>query len=360
MGEAMENRQLFYVGSFAQHINVIEFDRLTENISLVNRILGEPQPVHMQISSDGTLLYCANEYMEGTGGVRVYRLDDPKAPEQISFWASDTEGPAYISIAEDGRWLLGAGYFDGRVQAWPIDPDGGVRRCECTIQHVGDGPFSYEAYISKQDHARAHCAVPIPGSDLFVCADLGMDMVYIYRLRAGNIQEVSRLKMRLGTGPRHIAVHQNGEILYMIDELSSHINVLALERSSGEIQVLQRVCALPDDFTGISWASAIHISTDGKYLYAANRGHESLAIFEILDDGRRLASKGWFRQEMANSRDFCFDATGEYALICSLDSDAVTLNRVNRQTGGIEFLQKLTGVIKPASILPANDKPEGK
>lgn len=142
MGEAMENRQLFYVGSFAQHINVIEFDRLTENISLVNRILGEPQPAHMQISSDGTLLYCANEYMEGTGGVSVYRLDDPKAPEQISFWASDTEGPAYISIAEDGRWLLGAGYFDGRVQAWPIDPDGGVRRCECTIQHVGDGPFA--------------------------------------------------------------------------------------------------------------------------------------------------------------------------------------------------------------------------
>lgn len=354
----MKNRQLFYVGSFAQRINVIEFDRLTENISLVNKIDGKSQPAHMQFSIDGMLLYCANENMNATGGVSVYRLDNPKAPERISFWESDTEGPAYISITEDGRWLLGAGYFDGRVQAWPIDLDGGVRRCECTVQHVGNGPFSYDAYISKQDHARAHCAVPIPKTDLFVCADLGMDVVYVYRIRNGSIEEVNRKKMRLGTGPRHIAVHENGRILYMIDELSSHINVLALDRSSGEIEVLQRVCALPDDFTGISWASAIHISADGRYLYAANRGHESLAIFEIHDDGRRLLAKGWFRQEMANCRDFCFDATGEYMLTCNLDSDTITLNRVNRQTGGIEFLEKLTGIIKPASILPANENPE--
>ena len=351
----MRKKQLFYVGSFADSFYVIELDRSREEISLVNIISSPHHPAYMSLSPGRDRLYVANEHCGGTGGVSAYRLERPDAPEKISFWPSDTEGPAHIALSRDGLYLLGAGYFDGRVQAWQIDADGGIRRSCCTVQHKGDGPFRYEAYISVQDHARAHCAVPIPDTDLFACADLGTDEVYIYRLWKGQIEPVSRRKMRLGTGPRHIEIYGNGDILYLIEELGSMVDVLQLDKDTGALEVLQRISTLPDSFTGVSWASAIHLSPDKQHLYAANRGHESLAIYKVADEGRRLEHTGWFHQEISHCRDFCFDAGGDYVLTGGLDSDAIALNRVNSQTGTLHFISELTGISKPACILPVDE-----
>lgn len=352
----MYNKQIFYVGSFSKAFHVLGLDRSSGRLERIHSVEDEPCPAYLRLSESEDRLYIANEHHDDLGGVSVYDTRCPEAPGLLSFWRSDTVGPAHIALMKDGEnaCLLGAGYFDGRVQAWPLDEDGGVRRLSCTVRHTGTGPFRYEHYISVQDRPRAHCAVPVPGTDLFLCADLGTDEVYVYRLRAGQIEPVSKRKMRLASGPRHIEVHGSGRIFYLISELDSTVSVLRVTPDNADIEVLQRISTLPDSFTGISWAAAVHLSPDGRFLYAANRGHESICIFRVSDDGCRLESAGWFAEEIRHCRDFCFDESGEFMLTCSLDANCVSLNRVDRGTGAISHLYDVPGLAQPSAIIAAS------
>ncbi len=343
------NERLFYVGSFAGKLYVVRLDAEDGALELASALDTQPNAGHMLLSQDKTRMFVGVENENGKGGVSMYDVSVPEKPVLVNFVPSDTQGPSHVGYFEQG-FLVGAGYFDGRVQAWPVEADGKLGEVCDTVQHEGGGPV-LGGFGSVQDHARAHCTQPIPGTDLFLCADLGTDEVYAYRLRDGKIHELGRRKMRPGSGPRHIEIHPCKTVFYLIDEIDSEISVMTIDHETGDMQVLQRISALPDSFTGTSWGSAVHLSPDGRHLYAGNRGFDSIAVLAVSDDGTHLERKSWCTQEIRNPRDFCIDQSGENLLVSNIAADEVTLYRINKEDGSLAYTAKLAGVQKPGCIV---------
>lgn len=347
----MTSKQLFYVSSFSKDFFVIELEAQSQTLTLVDTVASYPCPSFMEIAEK--VLYVGFENGKGTGGIGAYSIEDPCAPRLRSFSPSQTAGPAHIGyMAQKGNaYIISAGYFDGYVQAWPVDAQGQIGAPSCTIVHEGSGPF-LSPLGSRQDRARAHCAQPVPGTDLFLCADLGTDTVHAYRLVDGHIEELNRRKMRHGSGPRHVCVHPNGKLFYLVDELDSAISVMTLDTATGEMDVLQRVSALPDFCTDVSWAAAIRLSPDGRFLYASNRGYDSIAVFRLCDAGKRLESVGWLTEGLSLPRDFCFDKTGDFLIATNMKTSTLTLCRVDRETGMPRYVSELGGITRAGCITP--------
>lgn len=349
--------ELFYVGTFREKFYTLAFDAEKETLTLLNTTADRRNPDVMAIDPRKKMLYIGNENAKGEGGhmggVTAFDISDPIHPVYDSWVPSETGGPCYVALMKEGdkQYLVSSGYSDGRLQAFTMNEKGSLMdRCDDILKE-GTGPFMPQYYVSKQDHARLHCVVLIPHTDYFACADLGGDKVYVYTIKEGKLCEVSCKKMRSGSGPRHIACASSGKIWYLVDELDNAVSVLTFDPETASIDILQRISALPDAYTEDSWCSSIHLSPDEKYLYVANRGYDSLAIYKIEEEGKKLSLVGWFTEEMSKPREFTFDVTHKYVLIGGMDTNCITVNKYDPLTGKLQYITKLEGLDRPACII---------
>jgi 6-phosphogluconolactonase (cycloisomerase 2 family) len=185
-------------------------------------------------------------------------------------------------------------------------------------------------------------------------ADLGLDQILIWDfdiekgvLRSNNPPAV---KLPSGDGPRHFAFHQNGHWLYCLQEEASTLVVFDYDARNGTLMPKQTLSTLPKQFVGTNFTSEVVISPDGRFVYAANRLHDSIAWFAIAPEGTlTLAGEEWTRGDYPRS--FTIDPSGQYLYSCNQRSDAVVCFRVNRQTGGLTFTGECTPVGTPAQVL---------
>lgn len=351
----MYGRELFYIGTFSDLFYTVALDRETESLTLLNETYAPCCPDVFAISADKHRLYIGIENYGGRGGLCTFDISNPLQPKMFSNIVSESEGPCYMALISDKEraYLVTSGYFDGRLEAYLLNDSGDILQMSDELQVYSSGPYRNQNYISQQDHARLHCAVPVPNTPYFVTADLGGDFVYVYRLDKGEIREINRKKLRSASGPRHIACAASGKTLYLVDELDCLVSVLDFDPEHGDIQVRQRISALPDCYTEDSWCSAIHLSSDGRFLYIGNRGHDSIAIFTVEEDGKRLTQAGWFKDGISEPREFQFDQSGAYLLAGGMKTNCLTLNRVDLQDGSLKRISTLSGINQPACIISA-------
>jgi 6-phosphogluconolactonase len=176
----------------------------------------------------------------------------------------------------------------------------------------------------------------------------------IYRLDLENgylIPATSQsLHLEAGSGPRHLEFHPRGKFAYVIQELNSTVSVLAFDPVSGAFEILQTISSLPADYQGESYAAAIHVSPNGKFLYASNRGHDSLALFVIDDDTGTLTCMGHQPTGGTTPRDFGIDPSGKYLLAANQNSDTVVTFRIHPQTGFLEETGEVAKVPTPVCV----------
>jgi 6-phosphogluconolactonase len=315
-------------------IYVYRFDAATGALTTVSSIATE-NPSYLALSSNGKFLYSVNE-TDGAkpGGVSAFSFD--KATGQLTFLDKQGSGgddPCYISVDKRGKWAVVANYGGGNYSALPIKADGSLAPATETIQDQGTGPNK-----GRQEKAHVHSTIFSPDERLLAVCDLGTDKISLLHFNPAAATTPltktadSVIDVPPGSGPRHTVFLPGKQVAYGIDELSGTVDVYSI--SGGKFTSIQRISSHPDGYTGDIGSADIHISPDGKYLYASNRGDaNSLAIFSIDPATAKLTLKGFQSTLGRTPRNFMIDPTGHWLLVANQNGKSVVVFQRDPATG---------------------------
>ncbi len=341
-------------------IHVFRVDRDTGALTPAGVHESGTSPSHLAVNAAGTHLYSANETdTEGTvSSFAVGRADGKLG--LLNTVRSGGAGPTYVSLHPSRRWLLVANYFGGSVAVLPVLPDGGlgnasdVKRDTGTVgptaaSHAPPGSFAE----SGHDRTHAHMIQADPGGRFVLHVDLGLDKLFVWKFDADKgvltANDPPAVSLPPGDGPRHFHFHPNGRWLYSVQEEGSTVVRFDYEPATGRLTARQTRSTLPPGFAGSNFCSEILVSADGRFVYAGNRLHDSIAVFAVGPDGDlKLIGDEWTRGSYPRS--FAFDPTGRFLYCCNQRADHVTTFRVDRQTGGLAFTGRYTPVGNPSCV----------
>ncbi|HOM48008.1 MAG TPA: lactonase family protein, partial [Candidatus Hydrogenedentes bacterium] len=243
-----------------------------------------------------------------------------------------------------------ANYGNGSVTCFPLEPDGKVTALCDYRMHSGSG-----INPSRQEAPHAHSVTfNALGNRLYV-ADLGIDRVLVYRFDAQrgliDSEEEASLAVDAGSGPRHFAFHPQKTVAYIVNELANTVTVCQYNASSGKLSFLQTVPTLPPDFKGESTTAEIRVHPSGRFVYASNRGHDSIAVFSVDPISGKLAPSGFAFTKGKNPRHFSLSPDGRFCIVGNALSDTLCLFTVNGSTGALEATEQEVAVPYPVCIL---------
>jgi 6-phosphogluconolactonase (cycloisomerase 2 family) len=323
-------------------------------------------PSCLALNRSGTCLYSANETdrvgesKEGTVSAFAVDRADGKL-KLLNTIRSGGAGPTYVSVHPSGRHVLVANYFGGSVAVLPI-LDGGRLGDPTDIKKpagklgptkaTGAPPGSFA--ISGHDRTHAHMIQADPSGRFVLHVDLGLDKIFSWKIdvRKGKLtaNDPPAVSLPAGDGPRHFHFHPNGRWFYSIQEEGSTIVLFDYDAETGRLTSRQTISTLPAGFAGSNFCSEILVSSDGRFVYAGNRLHDSIGIFSIGPKGAlTYLAEEWTRGDYPRS--FNFDPTGRLLYCCNQRGDNITVFRVDRKTGLLNFTGHYTAVGNPSSIV---------
>jgi 6-phosphogluconolactonase len=323
-------------------------------------------PAWLAFNPSRTHLYSANETptFQGTssGSVSAFSIDRTSGHlTLLNTVSSEGAGPAHLSVHPSGQHVLVANYAGGTVAVLPIGSKGelgpatDVKQDEGTVgpTHASSAPSGSFA-ISGHDRPHAHMIQADPTGQFVLVSDLGLDQIFIWKfdVRKGSLSatDPAYVKLPPGDGPRHFAFHPDGRWLYSLQEEASTLVLFGYDATSGRLTAKQTTSTLPKLFAGTNFTSEVMVSPDGKFVYAANRLHDSIAFFSIGAEGTlTFAGEEWTRGDYPRS--FNIDPTGNFLYSCNQRSDAITTFRINRKSGSLTFTGEYTPVGTPAIII---------
>jgi 6-phosphogluconolactonase len=352
-------------GSNGEGIYLFEMDASTGALRHPTLVTKTPSPSWIAIHPSKKYLYAVNEvadYQGSSGSVSAFAIDEANGDlTALNVVSSEGAGPCYMSIDASGKYAFVANYGGGTIAMLPI-LEGGALGAATDIHrdsgHLGNAqandapPGSFA--VSGHDGPHAHMIAPDPQGRFVLATDLGQDRIYTYRFDRGTgklspVNDAAFAALPSGDGPRHFAFHPNGHWLYAIQEEASTVAFFHYDPDSGTLAAQQTVSTLPSGFAGTSFASEILVSPDGRLLYAANRLHDTIAVFSIGADGRlkQIANTSTMGDYPGQCR---IDPSGNFLYACNRKSDSITCFRIHRETGLLSFTGQYTAVGSPGSI----------
>jgi 6-phosphogluconolactonase len=367
-------QSLAYVGTYSapqgaagrgQGIYLYEMDPATGALEQRELFATALNPSWLALDPPRAHLYSANEVATpgtGFGSVSAYAIDRVSGHlTLLNSVSSEGGGPAHVSIHPSGKYALVANYGGGTVAVLPIQPSGELGSASDVKQDQGTPgppqptsapPGSFA--ISGHDRPHAHMIQSDASGRFVFAADLALDQILIWRFddRKGTLaaNDPPSVALPPGDGPRHFAFHPNGRWFYSLQEEASTLVTFDYEPANGRLNAKQTVSTLPKGFAGTNFTSEVMVSPDARFLYVANRLHDSIAWFSIGREGRlAFIGEEWTRGDYPRS--FTIDPTGLFLFSCNQRSDAITSFRINRKTGGLTFTGQYTPVGTPAIIV---------
>jgi 6-phosphogluconolactonase len=257
----------------------------------------------------------------------------------------------HVAVDATGKMVVAASYGGAYVVSFPLADDGKVRARVSLIPHAGPlGPNR-----GRQDALHPHSVTLSPDNRFAFVADLGQDRMFVYRLspEQGSIvpHEPAFATMEPGSGPRHSKFSPDGKSFYVLDELDGTVTSCRYDATRGVVEPFQRISTLPEDFKGKSTTSEVRIHPNGRFVYAANRGHDSLAVFS-----RDVKTGALTRVEIApcggeNPRNFALSPDGAWLLCAHQTSDNLSVFRVDPNTGRLAITSHTAHVPKAVCVL---------
>ena len=349
-----------------QGIYLFEMDSATGALTQRSVLANPRNPSWLALNPAKTHLYSGDEIQKfqgkASGAVSSYAIDGATGDlKLLNTVSSEGAGPAHISVHPSGRYVLVANYAGGTVSVLPILPSGELG--PATDVHHDKGPLGSQHAtsappgnfaISGHNSPHAHMIHADPSGKRVISTDLAMDRILIWNfdLEKGKLtpNNPHEIPVPSGDGPRHFVFHPNARWFYCIQEEGSAVVAFDYDDASGKLTQKQIIPTLPKGFTGTNFCSEIRISPDAKFLYGANRLHDTIAIFSIGTDG----SLTWVGEEWTRGdypRSFTIDPSGNFLYSCNQRADAVTAFRVNRQTGQLTFTGQYTPVGTPGVVV---------
>jgi 6-phosphogluconolactonase len=347
-------------------IHLFLVDRATGALTPNGVVEMGTSPGALALNGAGTRLYSGNETDrvgdDKQGSISAFAVNrtDGKL-ELLNTVRSGGAGPTYVGVHPGGRHLLVANYFGGSVAVLPILGDGRLGDASDVKVAAGTvGPTRATSApagsfaVSGHDRTHAHMIQADPSGRFVLHADLGLDKIFVWRFEAERgvlvPHDPPSVSLPPGDGPRHFHFHPNGRWLYSIQEEGSTVVLFDYDSASGRLMARQTISTLPSGFAGTNFCSEILVSADGRYVYAGNRLHDSIAVFSVGSDGRlTLVGEEWTRGSYPRS--FTFAPAGRFLYCCNQRGDAVTAFRVDSATGALSFTGHYTAVGNPSIVV---------
>lgn len=339
-----------YVGTYTKENSkgIYSFTLDTESaiITEVKLAAELENPTYLAISSDNQFLYSVVKEND-LGGVASFSIDEETGElHELNRELLPGASPCHVSISKDHKNILSANYHKGTVEFYLVNTENGrVNPASSIVQHEGTGPNK-----ERQEKPHAHYAGFTPDEKYVVAVDLGIDQVITYTLQDGMLSKAASLSVKPGSGPRHIAFHPNGKLAYIITELSSEIITVEYNPVNGSFKELQYVSTIPADFTENNQCSAIHVSSDGRFVYAANRGHNTIALYSVDEKTGTLTFVEHTSTEGNWPRDFVLDPSEAFLVASNEKSHNLVLYSRDRSTGKLTLLQSDVTIPEPVCV----------
>jgi len=345
----------YFQGARGKGLSVHALDEATGETELLVEETGLDNPTFLSVTPDGGRVYASSEIFGWREGVvSAWAFDrDAGRLDYINMQPTAGSVTAHNSLTRDGRFLLVANYAmgdggpDQSVVAMPVRSDGGLAPVAAGVAHRGRlGPDA-----SRQERSHAHWIGETIDGAFAISADLGLDQLITYRIGGdGSFTRIAALDLPAGAGPRHIALHPNGRFLFVMNELNSTIAALALDAATGTLSLVDARPAVPAEAAAHNHCSDIQISPDGRFVYGANRGHDSIAAFAVDQDSGKLDLVGFTPCGGSTPRNIALSPSGALFFSANQNGDCITVFSRDAATGRLTDLGKPIAVGTPMCV----------
>ena len=350
-----KNQTLLFVGSFTdkkpgEGIHVYEFNTETGGSTLQYTLDSVINTSFLRLSPNGKFIYAVVEsQMDYHGKVAAFEVDSINFNlKLLNMQDCGGRNPAHIEIDKTGKYLMNSNYTDPSLSIFKINQNGSLNPYNQVIR------FKDSSIIkNRQKEAHIHSSNVSPDGKFLFAQDLGADKIRGFELdrtqKDSILQNENQIKVKPGSGPRHFAFHPNGKYGYGIAELSGKIT--AYKYNNGDLEFIEDYLSYSQE-QDIYRAADIHISPDGKFLYASNRGPEedSISIFSVNTDDGTLNLVGYEPTHGEHPRNFAISPDGGFLLVANQFSDNIVIFMRDKITGKLTKLQQDISIDNPSSI----------
>jgi 6-phosphogluconolactonase len=353
---AAGTRYLVYIGTYtgpnSKGIYAYRFDPAagkTESIGLAGEIV---RPSFLALHPNRRFLYAVSELGNDgkvNGSITAFAIDHATgALAALNTVSSGGGGACHLAVDKTGKTLVVANYGSGSVAAFPLSPDGRLNPATALMQHSGSSVDP-----KRQTGPHAHAVVLSADNRFVFVPDLGLDQIRIYRLDAATARLTPNdppfVSAKPGSGPRHFAFSPNGRFAYSLHEMGSLVTAWAYTPASGLLAELQTISTLPADFHGEDNSAEIEIDAKGRFLYASNRGHDSITAFAIERNGELKLVENVPTQGHI-PRNFKIDPTGRYLFAANQNTNNIVIFRIDPRTGRLSPSVQVLEVQSPVCV----------
>ena len=342
---------LLYIGTYtegtkSEGIYLVRMDRRSGELRRIGAVNAGANPSFLTIHPNARVLYAVNELDKGA--VSAFAIEKGiDGLTRLNEQPSEGGAPCYVSVDRSGRAALVANYTGGSVALLPIEATGALAPAH-VVQHTGKGPTP-----SRQEAPHAHCIIPDPSNRFALAADLGADRVFVYRLDLDGTSlrhvEGGDAVMRPGAGPRHIACHPTLALVFVANELDSTVATLRFDSARGLLSLLDTRSTLPAGWSGTNYPADIHVASTGRTLYVSNRGHNSIAVFSVAQEGA-LALEQVISTEGDWPRNFSLHPSGRWLLVANQRSDSVIVFERDSVNGRLTLSRQRITIPSPVCL----------
>jgi len=369
-GTKNEVDRMLYVGTYTEKtgskgIYYLRFSPGSGALAVAGVAAETVNPSFLTVSPSGLAAFAVNEVGQFDGhpggGVTAFARDTASGVlRPLGSEPTNGADPCYVSIDHSGRFLFVANYTGGSVAMYPILPGGAIGAMAAFIQHHGHGPDA-----ERQEGPHAHCVIADPSNRFVLVSDLGLDRIMVYRFDAAsgtlNTSTAGQGILAPGAGPRHLAFHPGGRILYVVNELNSTVTVFRYDAETGSLTELQTVPAISEPAMALAGSADaqratknepadIHLHPSGRFLYMSNRGYNSISVFAVDATTAMLSPIEVVSCGGDWPRNFTIDPSGAFLIVANERSSSINSFRIDASTGRLRATGQSVAVPAPVCL----------
>jgi 6-phosphogluconolactonase len=334
---APAQKELVFVGSGHKNICAFWLNLTSGALSPIGEVAQVAAPSFLAVSPNRKFLYAVSEGQDKDNSfVNAFRIDSKSGQlTLLNRQPSGGSGPCHVEVDQSGMNVLAANYGSGSVSVFHLNIEGGLGPMSAFIQNHGSSVDP-----RRQEGPHAHCIVTAPDDRFAFACDLGLDKVMVFKFDPSQGSLVASdppfAPVKPGAGPRHIAFHPNGRSAYVINEMAATITAFAYESGAGVLGEIEEQPLLPKDFKGQNTAAEVAIHSSGKFVYASNRGDDSIVVFGCNPDTGRLTFVERDSSGGKTPRNFGIDPSGAFLLAANQNSGTIIVFRIDPKTGRLQ------------------------
>jgi 6-phosphogluconolactonase len=342
---------IVYVGTYTRQaskgIYAYRFTSSDGRLTPIGLVAEVSNPSFLAVHPNQRFLYAVNENNAGT--VAAFAIDRQSGKlKLLNSVSSRGSGPCHLALDKTGRWIFVANYNNGSIAVFPVGADGTLGDAVASIQHSGTSIDS-----RRQSGPHAHSVNVSPDNRFLIVTDLGLDQVLVYRFdpKVASLtpNDPPFIRMAAGAGPRHFTFSPDGKSAWVLNEMNATLTTLSYDRAMGRFTQTRTTSTLPSEFTGARSAAEILVHPNGRFLYTSNRGHDSIAIWNLRS--KATGAFAWVSTRGRTPRNFAIDPTGAYIVAANQDSNNLAVYRVDATKGELTPVGEVVEAAVPVSVV---------